>query len=672
MEDIGWNDESEYSNRTRRGRRGGFSQRSNFGWGNSGGYSKENFVSEHYETEESDKYPVPGRFLGRIIGKGGSKIRELQESSGARLTICKDEYEGEFRNISLNGTEEQIEKAKCLIEEVIKYAESQPHRERERNTSYNARGNTNNVSRVGERTMIDWSVVHANKDKLEAEKWEDSLPMKKDFYFEDPDIASMTREEVRTIRRQNNNIQIDFMGDEEDLVDIPNPIINFDQAFKHYPGIMTEIEKAGFTEPSPIQKQSWPILLKGLDLIGIAQTGTGKTLAFLLPAFIHIDNQPTPREERGGANVLVLSPTRELALQIENEVKKYNYKNISCVCVYGGGNRKDQIKIVTKGVQIIVATPGRLNDLIEAKFIDVKSVTYLVLDEADRMLDMGFEPDIRKVLLDIRPDRQTVMTSATWPENVRRLAKQYMKNPVTCFVGSLDLAAVHSVEQEIRIIDEDEKRCLLLNFIHEERKPDEKVIVFVGRKTVADDIASDFALQGIYCQSLHGDRDQSDREQALLDLKEGNVSILIATDVASRGIDIKDISYVLNYDFPRHIEEYVHRVGRTGRAGRRGKSITFMTRNDWARAAELIDILEEAEQLVPDQLRSMADRFSIMRERKREKRFNERRTVNELSLAGSKDGRRRGGAGGAGAGGNSGYGRGRGIRRNDNFSMFSF
>ena len=255
-----------------------------------------------------------------------------------------------------------------------------------------------------------------------------------------------------------------------------------------------------------MQKQAWPIALQGLDLIGIAQTGTGKTLAFLLPAFIHIDRQPIPRSERGGPNVLVLSPTRELALQIQSEVNKYNYKGIRCCCVYGGGNRREQINTVEKGVEIIVATPGRLNDLINIGVIDVKSVTYLVLDEADRMLDMGFEPDIRKVLLDIRPDRQTIMTSATWPEGVRRLASQYQKNPMQVFVGSLDLAAVHSVTQNIEILEEEDKKDRLRYYLFNEMKPHDKVIVFVGRKSTADDIASDLALAGVNCQCIHGDR----------------------------------------------------------------------------------------------------------------------------------------------------------------------
>ena len=326
-----------------------------------------------------------------------------------------------------------------------------------------------------------------------------------------------------------------------------NPVNQFYQAYHQYPDILATIQKQGFAKPSPIQSQAWPYLLSGKDLIGIAQTGTGKTLAFLLPIFIHIDLQPVPRGQRGGPNALILSPTRELALQIADEVKKYEYHGIKSVCVYGGGDRKAQMKVVTDGVEIIIATPGRLNDLIEAKCIDVSSITYLVLDEADRMLDMGFEPQIRKTMLDIRPDRQTVMTSATWPPGVRRLATNYMNNPVTVFIGSLDLAAVHSVTQKILMIGDDgetEKREILQEFFNT-MEPDDKAIVFVGKKTKVDDISSDLSLKGVACQSIHGDRAQEDREQALADLRSGEVRILIATDVASRGIDIHVRTFVL-------------------------------------------------------------------------------------------------------------------------------
>ncbi|CAF4800449.1 unnamed protein product, partial [Rotaria sp. Silwood2] len=237
-------------------------------------------------------------------------------------------------------------------------------------------------------------------------------------------------------------------------------------------------------------------------------------------------------------------------------------------------------------------------------------------------LDMGFEPQIIKILLDIRPDRQTIMTSATWPEDVRRIAARYMRNPIQIYVGTLDLTAVHSVRQEIEIVKEEEKFDLLLDFVGRMDSED-KMIVFVDRKSSADAVASELIRKHISCQSIHGDREQSDREQALEDLKLGTVNILIATDVASRGLDIQDITVVFNYDLPKSMEDYVHRVGRTGQIFNcselfLGYAISLVTRENWGSAGRLIKILEEAGQNVPGELRQMAERFQTMQERKRE------------------------------------------------------
>ncbi|KAF1744886.1 hypothetical protein MXB_4999, partial [Myxobolus squamalis] len=355
---------------------------------------------------------------------------------------------------------------------------------------------------------------------------------------------------------------------------------------------MDSIKSAKFSEPSPIQCQAWPIIMSGHDLIGIAQTGTGKTLAFLLPALIHIDSQPMPRDQRPGPTCLILSPTRELAQQIHQEVahqKVSNFILTASVCIYGGGSRKEQIMSVEKGVEIIIATPGRLNDLINNEIICLTGVTYLVLDEADRMLDLGFEPEIRKVMLDIRPDRQTIMTSATWPPGVTRLIKSYMNDPIQINVGSLNLTACQNVKQKIEFIEQDDKldRFLAI-FVMEQFN------VFTGTGLFIN----------LSC------REQCDREQALSDFKSGAARILIATDVASRGLDIEDINFVVNYDFPKNIEEYVHRIGRTGRAGKFGTSLSFVSRENWASAQPLIDILIGSNQFVPDELVLMAERFS--------------------------------------------------------------
>ncbi|MGH0168910.1 UNVERIFIED_CONTAM: hypothetical protein FKN15_055852 [Acipenser sinensis] len=652
-------------------------------------------------------FNVESSMIGAVIGRGGAKIRELEENTGARIKINRGDYEGE---VKIFGSSEAQIRAKQLIDELIeRNSESGPNYNRNEQVSRSTFGDGKRngscwvtpVQSTEPLLPIDWAAIRENRTKYAAMKWEDLPPINKEFYTEVKSVADLTLGEVATWRKENNNIIVDDLkeGDkrpipnpvctfeeafqqypgimdniirvgfqrptpiqspeilvrskaaqcffdpdvfpyrslkennniivddlkEGDKRPIPNPVCTFEEAFQQYPGIMDNIIRVGFQRPTPIQSQAWPIVLQGFDLIGIAQTGTGKTLAYLLPGFIHLDSQPIPREQREGPGMLVLTPTRELALQIEAECSKYSYKGITSICIYGGGDRRAQIKVVTKGVDIVIATPGRLHDLQMNGFVNLRSITYLVLDEADRMLDMGFEPQIMKIILDIRPDRQTVMTSATWPPGVRRLSKSYLKDPMMVYVGTLDLAAVNTVEQGVLIIAQEEKKAFTLEFV-QNMMPEDKVLIFVGKKIVVDDLSSDFCLQGIPVQSLHGDREQCDREQALDDFKKGKVRILIATDLASRGLDVHDISHVFNYDFPRNIEEYVHRVGRTGRAGRSGVSLTLVTRNDWKVASELINILERAHQVVPEELVLMADRYEKHRlEKQRERELLEPR-----------------------------------------------
>uniref|UniRef100_A0A673J4Y7 RNA helicase n=1 Tax=Sinocyclocheilus rhinocerous TaxID=307959 RepID=A0A673J4Y7_9TELE len=459
---------------------------------------------------------VENSLVGRIIGRGGAKIRELEESSGASIKINRGAHEAE---VLVFGSRDAQLKAKDMIEDLV------------HGNSVRGPGCGNGNSSAGYQNdscwpaaavravaaaaptaaPIDWTALRENRDKYEAMKWQDLPPLKKDFYIEAKSVAARSAEEVKIWRKENNNIFVDDLKDGEKRT-IPNPVCTFEEAFAHYPGIMENIVRVGFKKPTPIQSQAWPIVLKGTDLIGIAQTGTGKTLSYLLPGFIHMDEQPVRRDKRDGPGMLVLTPTRELALQIEAECNKYSYKGFKSVCIYGGGDRKAQIKVVTSGVDIVIATPGRLNDLQMNELINLRSITYLVLDEADRMLDMGFEPQIMKIILDIRPDRQTLMT---------------------------------------RMSESSDSHC-------------DFSFLLLHR---ADDLSSDLCLQGVAVQSLHGDREQCDREEALQDFRDGRVRILVATDLASRGLDVHDITHVFNYDFPRNVEEYVHRVGRTGRAG---------------------------------------------------------------------------------------------------------
>ncbi|KAM9059895.1 putative ATP-dependent RNA helicase DDX43 isoform 3-T16 [Megaptera novaeangliae] len=535
-------------------------------------------------------------------GRGGSKIKEIQSSTYTKIQIIKGYPEAEVR---IFGTEAMQSKAKTVIDNLVQKQEdykTEPKVDVAVVQPSDGKDARKDVS--GNQKSVDWDKFREDILKCNKKKWAGLPPIKKNFYVESETTSSMSQDQADNWRRENYNIMCDDLkgGEKRPL---PNPVGNFEDAFHCYPEVMRNLQKAGFQRPTPIQSQAWPIILQGVDLIGVAQTGTGKTLSYLMPGFIHIDSQPLARN---GPGMLVLTPTRELALQVEAECRKYSYKGLKSVCIYGGGDRDGQIKDLGKGVDIIIATPGRLHDLQMNNFVYLKSVTYLVLDEADKMLDMGFEPQIMKILLDVRPDRQTVMTSATWPCAVRRLAQSYLKEPMIVYVGTLDLAAVSTVKQNIIVTTEDEKRSLIQTFI-ESMSPKDKVIIFVSRKAVADHLSSDLCIQHISVESLHGNREQSDRERALKNFKTGKVRILIATDLASRGLDVHDVTHVYNYDFPRNIEEYVHRVGRTGRAGRTGVSVTLITRNDWKIAGELINILERANQSVPEDLVAMAERY---------------------------------------------------------------
>ncbi|XP_068407703.1 probable ATP-dependent RNA helicase DDX43 isoform X1 [Eschrichtius robustus] len=513
-------------------------------------------------------FKLKNDWVAAVIGRGGSKIKEIQSSTYTKIQIIKGYPEAEVR---IFGTKAMQSKAKTVIDNLVQKQEDYKTEPKvDVAVVQPSDGKDARKAVSGNQKLVDWDKFREDILKCNKKKWAGLPPIKKNFYVESETTSSMSQDQADNWRRENYNIMCDDLkgGEKRPL---PNPVGNFEDAFHCYPEVMRNLQKAGFQRPTPIQSQAWPIILQGVDLIGVAQTGTGKTLSYLMPGFIHIDSQPL-------------------------------------VCIYGGGDRDGQIKDLAKGVDIIIATPGRLHDLQMNNFVYLKSVTYLVLDEADKMLDMGFEPQIMKILLDVRPDRQTVMTSATWPCAVRRLAQSYLKEPMIVYVGTLDLAAVSTVKQNIIVTTEDEKRSLIQTFI-ESMSPKDKVIIFVSRKAVADHLSSDLCIQHISVESLHGNREQSDRERALKNFKTGKVRILIATDLASRGLDVHDVTHVYNYDFPRNIEEYVHRVGRTGRAGRTGVSVTLITRNDWKIAGELINILERANQSVPEDLVVMAERY---------------------------------------------------------------
>lgn len=547
---------------------------------------------------------IDSQFAGLIIGKGGSVIKGLRKETGAFISVLDSDSYG-LKTVKISGNPKAREHALKLVNDIVDANDPEKIKQKLQQESEQA----------PVQSTFNWDELM----KEEAENLKQRLaalpPIVKNFYKEHPEVTRMTDQEVEDFRMSKNNIMIKYI-EENNVNPIPKPVMKFSHAFEDYPDILEEIQKQKFETPSPVQCQAWPVIMSGHDLIAIAQTGTGKTLAFLLPAFIHIDFQSTPRSERKGPSILVLAPTRELVLQIESEVKKYSYKGIKAMSIYGGASSGKQKEVLRKGVEIVIATPGRLNDFVGSGAIDLSDVTFLILDEADRMLDLGFEPQIRVSLLRVRPDRQTIMTSATWPPGVKRLAKSYTTNPIQVMVGSLDLTTVNTVKQDILIMDEEEKEIWLDDFL-KSCSADDKIIIFVNRKVTVDQLSSDLCMKGYIVESIHGGREQSDREMALESLRNGEVNILIATDVASRGIDINDITVVINYDFTKDIEEYVHRVGRTGRAGKTGLAITLMTRRDWGKAKDLVEVMEKSGQDVPPELQEMASRYEAKKERDR-------------------------------------------------------
>ncbi|KAJ1864536.1 ATP-dependent RNA helicase dbp2 [Coemansia sp. RSA 2703] len=482
---------------------------------------------------------------------------------------------------------------------------------------------------------------HAPPQELVKPDWDSiSLPrFEKNFYVEDPKVSSRSKQEIDEYRRSN---EMTIHGD-----DIPNPITSFAEAnFPDY--VMSEITKLGFEKPTAIQSQGWPMALSGRDMVGIAATGSGKTLAYTLPGIVHINAQP-PLNRGDGPIVLILAPTRELAVQIQTECNKYGASSrIRNTCVYGGVSRGPQIRDLSQGVEICIATPGRLIDMLQIGKTNLRRVTYLVLDEADRMLDMGFEPQIRKIVDQIRPDRQTLMWSATWPKEVQQLARDFLQDYIQVNIGSLDLAASHHIKQIVEVIPESDKRTRLsrhLEQIMNERE--NKTIIFSMTKRNADDITRNLRQDGWPALAIHGDKSQNERDWVIAQFRDGKSPIMVATDVASRGLDIKDVKFVVNYDFPTNVEDYVHRIGRTGRAGASGTAITFFTSENARSSRDLVDILTEAKQEVPPALQDMA-------------RYNNRGGgLGRWGRGGGRGGGR--GRGGFGGGrGRGGYGGGRG------------
>jgi len=365
------------------------------------------------------------------------------------------------------------------------------------------------------------------------------------------------------------------------------------------PELLKAVAEAGYSEPTPIQAQAIPVVLQGKDVMGGAQTGTGKTAGFVLPLLQrlarHASTSPSPA--RHPVRALILTPTRELAMQVHESVQTYGkHVPLRDLVVYGGVDIKPQIEALRKGVEIVVATPGRLLDHVEQKTVSFNFVEVLVLDEADRMLDMGFIPDIKRILALLPKERQSLLFSATFSEEIKKLADSMLRAPVLIEVARRN-ALTETVTHRIHPVAQDDKRQLLAHLL--KRSNVSQVLVFVGTKFGASRLAHYLERQGINATAIHGDKSQQQRTEALEAFKNGTVRVLVATDVAARGLDIDDLPHVINYELPHVPEDYVHRIGRTGRAGKEGDATSLVCDEERGKLAEIEKLIKrQIEQVV--------------------------------------------------------------------------
>ncbi|PNP54915.1 hypothetical protein THARTR1_04604 [Trichoderma harzianum] len=405
--------------------------------------------------------------------------------------------------------------------------------------------------------------------------------------------------------------------------DVPEPVHQFTTPplDEH---LCRNIEMARYKVPTPVQKYSIPIVMGGRDLMACAQTGSGKTGGFLFPilsqAFIHGPSAVPAnaagqfgRQRKAYPTSLILAPTRELVSQIYDESRKFAYRSWVRPCVvYGGADIGSQLRQIERGCDLLVATPGRLVDLIERGRISLCNIKYLVLDEADRMLDMGFEPQIRRIVegedMPNVTERQTLMFSATFPRDIQMLARDFLKDYVFLSVGRVGSTS-ENITQKVEFVEDIDKRSVLLDILHTHAGG--LTLIFVETKRMADSLSDFLINQSFPATSIHGDRTQRERERALEFFRNGRCPILVATAVAARGLDIPNVTHVINYDLPTDVDDYVHRIGRTGRAGNTGIATAFFNRGNRGIVRELIDLLKEANQEIPPFLEAIARESSF-------------------------------------------------------------
>ncbi|KAF7658995.1 hypothetical protein LDENG_00004650 [Lucifuga dentata] len=515
-------------------------------------------------------------FMAEVEDQAAKDMRKLEEkekekksAKGIRDDIEEeDEQEAYFRYMAENPTA-------GLTQE-----------EEEENIDYDSDGNP--IAPAAKKIILPLPPI----DHSEI----DYPPFEKNFYNEHEELSNLTGTHVLELRHKLN-LRVSGAAP-------PKPSTSFAH-FGFDEQLMHQIRKSEYTQPTPIQCQGVPIALSGRDMIGIAKTGSGKTAAFIWPMMVHIMDQKELEAGEGPIAVIVC-PTRELCQQIHAECKRFGKAySLRSVAVYGGGSMWEQAKALQEGAEIVVCTPGRLIDHVKKKATSLQRVTYLVFDEADRMFDMGFEYQVRSIASHVRPDRQTLLFSATFRKKIERLARDILVDPIRVVQGDIG-EANEDVTQVVELLHSgsDKWDWLIRRLV--EFTSSGSVLIFVTKKANCEELATNLTQEGYSLGLLHGDMDQSERNKVISDFKKKNLPVLVATDVAARGLDIPSIRTVVNYDVARDIDTHTHRIGRTGRAGEKGVAYTLLTNKDTSFAGDLVRNLEGANQAVSKELMDLA------------------------------------------------------------------
>lgn len=389
------------------------------------------------------------------------------------------------------------------------------------------------------------------------------------------------------------------------------------------PSILKALKEQNYIQPTTIQEKTIPLILKRKDVLGTAQTGTGKTAAFAVPIIQHLAEEQQKKNKKHTIAALILTPTRELAIQIGENFRTYSkYTSLKSTVIFGGVNQNSQVNSLKKGVDVLIATPGRLLDLIDQGFISLKNIKYFVLDEADRMLDMGFIHDINKIITMLPKKRQSLFFSATMPKNILKLSDSILTNPTQVSVNPVSSTA-ETIQQYLYTTNKDTKTDLLLHLLANSDL--DQVLLFARTKHGSDRIVRNLGKNNIKAAAIHGNKNQNQRQRALQNFKEGKTRVLVATDIASRGIDIEKLQYVINYDIPNEAETYVHRIGRCGRAGEQGISISICEPEENAYIKDIEKLTKQKLKLVTENPFPQTDKPMTAAERKEAEKEKQRR-----------------------------------------------